>query len=149
MGPETMTQRTQEARHHKSHWLAVSCHVTHSFHLYNICGRRCENLTLQKGKAGQGQKAESCCTLPLLCRLPGALTATGLPTTLQVLSFLPSSCCHDSSSPRPWFCLSCATAIIPSDICGKKKKKKMCTVSEYQQRPRLRAGHCNRTRRVS
>ena len=101
MGPETMTQRTQEAQHHKSHWGAVSCHVTHSFHLHNICGRRCENLAFQKGKAGQGQEAESCCIPPLPCRLPGARTTTGLPTILQVLSFLPSSCCRGSSSPRP------------------------------------------------
>ena len=55
VGPETMTQRIQEAQHHKSRWLVVSCHVTHSFPLYNICGRRCENPTLQKGKAGQVQ----------------------------------------------------------------------------------------------
>lgn len=100
VGPETMTQRIQEAQHHKSRWLVVSSHVTHSFPLYDICGRRCENPTLQKGKAGQVQEAESCRIRPLLCRLPRALTTAGLPTILQVLSFLPSSCFHDSSSPR-------------------------------------------------
>lgn len=80
VGPETMTQRIQEAQHHKSCWLVVSCHLHTLFLSITSVGGGVKTPLYKR------EKQDRYSILPLLCRLPRALTTAGLPTILQVLS---------------------------------------------------------------